>query len=100
MNISIYVLNYKNSERKQKMIERCKNLDYKLDTGIEVTDDYLLTCENINSSDYPEINFKDFSCMLGHLKILKDFYHNSINDYAIIMEDDVYIHKNFINLFF
>lgn len=33
MNISIYVLNYKNSERKQKMIERCKNLDYKLVEG-------------------------------------------------------------------
>ena len=34
MNISIYVLNYKNSERKQKMIERSKNLDYKLVEGI------------------------------------------------------------------
>jgi GR25 family glycosyltransferase involved in LPS biosynthesis len=98
MNISIFVLNYKNSERKQKMIERCKNFHYKLVDGIEVTNDYLLTCENINSLDYPEIDFKNFSCMLGHLKILKDFYYNSINDYAIIMEDDVYLHNNFINL--
>lgn len=65
---------------------------------IEINADYLSRYENINSSDYPEINFKDYSMLSGHLNMIKDFYYNSLNEFGIFCEDDIFIHKNLINL--
>ena len=38
-------------------------------------------------------NIRDNNIMLSHLECIKDFYYNTKESYAIICEDDVYIHN-------
>ena len=79
MDIPIYILNYKNEERKQKMKNRFNSFSITFLEGINTT-------SNRNNN-----------IMLSHLECLKKFYYNTKNKYAIICEDDVYIHNDLKN---
>jgi len=80
MNIPIYVLNHNNRERKEKMEKRLYNFNTKFIEGVNIT------------------NIRDNNIMLSHLECIKDFYYNTKESYAIICEDDVYIHHQLYDM--
>ena len=86
-NYDIYCLSFKNPIRKSQMEERFKQLEINCTFYDGVSMDDLRIKNNNGSSAW--------SCMLGHINIIKTFYENSENDYGIFCEDDVYIHKDF-----
>ena len=89
MDIPIYILNYNNEERKQRMTERLKGANVKFTSGT-----------NINNEDYNICpgEVRNWSIMLSHLNNIKHFYYETDASHAVICEDDVYIHKDFANL--
>ena len=92
MNIPVYVVNYKNDERKIKMIERFNTV------GINP-----IFIKEVHSND-PRLNYtininlkRVWSIMLQHLDCIRDFFENSDKTHCIVCEDDIYISKNITN---
>jgi GR25 family glycosyltransferase involved in LPS biosynthesis len=92
MNIPVYVVNYKNEERKIKMTKRFNTL------GINP-----IFIKEVNSDD-TRINYdidiglkRIWSIMLQHLDCIRDFFENTDKSHCIVCEDDIYISKNTIN---
>lgn len=83
----IYCLSYNNQERKKTMEERFKfiNVDYTFYDGVNFTDPRI----------HPDSYKQCWSCMYGHLDMIKMFYHDPSINYGIFCEDDIYIHKDF-----
>lgn len=90
MNIPVYVVNYKNEERKKRMIERLGKFGITphFVEGVENTDPRLATAPNQCKQIW--------SIMLQHMDSLRDFEQNpEAGNYCIVCEDDVYISNNF-----
>ena len=93
MNIPVYVVNYKNDERKIKMTERFNTVGINPIFIKEVHSD-----DNRLNYDTPDNNIKRvWSIMLQHLDCMRDFFENSDKAHCIICEDDIYISKNISN---
>jgi GR25 family glycosyltransferase involved in LPS biosynthesis len=92
MNIPVYVVNYKNDERKNKMTERFNTVGINPIFIKEVH-------SNDNRLNYNiDINLKRvWSIMLQHLDCMKDFFEKSDKSHCIVCEDDIYISKNISN---
>jgi GR25 family glycosyltransferase involved in LPS biosynthesis len=92
MDIPVYIVNYKNNERKIKMTERFNSI------GIEP-----IFIKEVHSNDdrlnYDiDINIKRvWSIMLQHLDCIRDFFENTDKSHCIVCEDDIYISKNMSN---
>ena len=92
MNIPVYVVNYKNEERKNKMTERFNT--------VEINPIFIKEVHsNDNRLNYNiDISIKRiWSIMLQHLDCMKDFFENTDKTHCIICEDDIYISKNITN---
>lgn len=89
-NYKIFCLSYNNLERRQIMQTKFEKLDinFVFYDGIELND------KRIHSESYK----KCWSCMYGHLDMIKMFYNDSELEYGIFCEDDIYIHKDFKQL--
>jgi len=90
-NCQFYCLSFNNEERKSKMSNRFTkfDIDCKFFYGIQYDDERFV-----------DTNYKREWCMtLGHLDIINDFYYNSNKRFAVICEDDIYLHINFKNIF-
>lgn len=91
MDIPIYVINFNDEVRKQKMIERFNTI------GLN-----LIFTQPVYQSD-PRLNVdiqiekRTCAIMLQHLDAIRDFYDNSKSEYCIVCEDDIMISKNFKN---
>ena len=92
-NISFYCINFLDENRKKRMINRFDFFGiplqfvppvYKSDARLPQKEDHI-NCDN-----------RTWSIMLQHMDSIRDFYNNSNNEYAIICEDDILLHKNFI----
>jgi len=83
----IYVVNFKDDERKSRMSERfSKNGLYThYVPGVITTD------PRIDPYDIPIFQKRSWSVLFQHLDSCRHFYENTSADYAIICEDDVYI---------
>lgn len=90
----IFIINLKKENIKRKYIEvlfRKKKINYKL-----------CIVDPVDESNYhkfvpnKEITRSEFGCLTSHLYVLYNAYKFNIN--FIILEDDVWIHKNFVNL--
>jgi len=92
MNIHVYVVNYKNDERKIRMTERFNTVGINPIFIKEVH-------ANDNRLNYNiDINLKRvWSIMLQHLDCMKDFFENTDKTHCIVCEDDIYISKNISN---
>ena len=92
MNIPVYVVNYKNEERKNKMTERFNTVGINPIFIKEVH-------ANDNRLNYNiDINLKRvWSIMLQHLDCMRDFFENTDKTHCIVCEDDIYISKNISN---
>ena len=89
INYDIYCLSYNNVKRKTQMENRFQELNLKCTfhkgSSVNIDDQIVINRKNIAS----------WSCMLGHLDMIKHFYENSEKEYGIFCEDDIYIHKDF-----
>ena len=88
-HIPIYVVNYKNEERKQKMSTRFNDLGL----GLIFTDP-------VNNDD-PRLKYLPYkrtcAIMLQHLDSVKHFLEKTSYKHCIICEDDIMIHNDFHN---
>ena len=74
--VGFYGLSYNNPEKKNNLVGRFKFL------GLDITISDGFTRQN-----------KALSCMLGHLQLIRKFYESD-DDYAVICEDGIFVHKN------
>jgi GR25 family glycosyltransferase involved in LPS biosynthesis len=87
-NYDIYCLSFNNLKRRREMENRFKQLD--------------ITCsfyDGVNNNDPRIFNnngFGAWSCMIGHIDMIKNFYDNSEKEFGIFCEDDIFIHKDFV----
>jgi len=98
--VFIGCLNYNNQERYDIMIrqfEQCgmseKSHFY---SGCKLSDSRIQSLADI----YPDINNhtkKCWSCMFGHLDMMRDFVQSSTEDYMICCEDDIILDRDFKN---
>lgn len=88
--ISFYVINFKNAERKNKMIERFKqfNINPIFTPEVELSD------HRIDSIQISVESKRIWSIMLQHLDAIRHFYESD-SKYCIVCEDDIHIIKNF-----
>lgn len=87
MDTPIYIVSYKNEERKQRMINRFKNFNIKFTKEVEIDDDRLSIYKD------KDIEKRTWSIMLQHLDSMRDFYDNTNSKICIICEDDIHISK-------
>jgi len=90
-SIPIYCLNFNNLTRKSSMESRFKTVgisNYKLSEGVPLSDPRIYTtCEHTR---------KCYSCMYGHLDMIRDFLENTDSKYGIFCEDDIMIDADFL----
>ena len=91
MSIPIYCLNFNNPTRKASMESRFKTTgitNYKMSAGVPLSDPRIkTTCEHTK---------KCYSCMYGHLDMIRDFLENDSSPYGIFCEDDIMIDADFL----
>ena len=97
-DIPIYIVSYKNKERKERMIKRFSTLEFNSINFVKEIhlDDDRITCFS-HLENYNKIEKRTWSIMLQHLDSIKDFYENTnYNNYnhCIICEDDIFISKD------
>jgi hypothetical protein len=85
-NYKIFCLSYNNLERKKLMQSKFEQLElnFVFYDGVNLNDNRI----------HPESYKKCWSCMYGHLDMIKMFYNDTELDYGIFCEDDIYIHKD------
>lgn len=89
-DIPIYVINFNDENRKERMIWRFSQIGLQVKFVNPVTiDDSRIQIEN------PLFIKRTSSIMLQHLDSIRDFIENSNNNYCIVCEDDILISKNF-----
>jgi hypothetical protein len=92
-DIPIYVVSYKNQDRKQRMINRFNLLGF---TNINFIKEVEKNDDRLNNYKDDEIGIdkRTWSIMLQHLDSIRHFYENSNSNHCIICEDDIYISNN------
>ena len=91
--LPIYVINFDDDNRKEKMIQRFNKMDIKLKFTSPV---YQSDSRIPQHSDQP-IEKRTWAIMLQHLDSIRDFYENTNSIHCIVCEDDIMISKNFKN---
>ena len=87
-NIPVYVINYKNEDRRKRMNDRFNIFGVvpKFVPGVDITDERLSNVKD---------DIRNWSIMLQHLDSIRDFYENTSLDHCIVCEDDIHISKTF-----
>jgi GR25 family glycosyltransferase involved in LPS biosynthesis len=89
-DVLVYIVNYKDTERRARMVERFEKVGMKINfiDPVENTD--------VRIKDLDVGIEKRTSCvMLQHMDSIKNFYNQSDCEYCIVGEDDVLISKHF-----
>jgi GR25 family glycosyltransferase involved in LPS biosynthesis len=88
---AIYCLNFNNDVRKASMIERFHKIDLSavLHPGVPISDPRIAGRHLIPHTE------KCWSCMYGHLDMIREFVDNDSRQYGIFCEDDIMIDANF-----
>lgn len=90
--MNIYVISYKNEERKNRMIKRLTEIDYFRN---------VIFPEEVHNNDSRlsnlkkgrnDIDLRTWSIMLQHLDAVKMFLDTE-DSYCVICEDDIHIHR-------
>lgn len=90
----IYIVNFKNPERKQRMLNRFRHfgIEPKFVNEVECTDPRLVDFSIDKGTK------RIWAIMVQHLDCIRDFYENSEDTHCIVCEDDIHISKNFDKL--
>jgi GR25 family glycosyltransferase involved in LPS biosynthesis len=98
--IKFYCINYKDENRREKMLLRWQilELDLTFVDPVETTDKRF----DIVKEQYPNKGFRDWAIMLQHLDSLRDFVESEYipgekGEYVIICEDDIMVSKHLPN---
>jgi len=91
--LPIYVINFNDDIRKEKMIQRFNTMDIKLNFTPPV---YQIDPRIPLYAD-AKVEKRTWAIMLQHLDSIKDFYDNTNSSHCIVCEDDIMISKNFKN---
>src|SRR5665647_670462 len=96
MNISFYCVNFKDTERRNKMLERFNNQNLTLNFVPPVyVDDERLNTDFIHKN-VCKAGKRIWSIMLQHLDSLQHFLDNTDHEFVIVCEDDIKISKTFV----
>jgi hypothetical protein len=89
-NCAIYCLNFNNEVRKVAMTERFRiaGVSAVLHPGVPVSD------PRIDGRGLIPHTQKCWSCMYGHLDMIRDFVNNDPREYGVFCEDDILIDIN------
>lgn len=87
MDIYVYIVNYKNEERKNRMIERFKQFG--------ITPIFIQSVEPSDSrlKVAPENCKRIWAIMLQHLDCIRHYYENFTSGYCVVCEDDIHLSK-------
>ena len=86
---ALYCLNFKNEVRAESMKTRFAGLDAILHPGVPTTDPRIAGRGLIPHTE------KCWSCMYGHLDMIREFLEKDSRNYAIFCEDDIMIDSSF-----
>jgi hypothetical protein len=86
----VYCLSLNNEKRKQNMLRRFNSIDINciFCGGVTFEDD------RIKGRNIDDSTKRLWSCMYGHLDMMKNFYFNCDKELGIFCEDDIYVHKD------
>ena len=89
MSCAIYVVNYKDDERRRKMSERVKIV------GLDAHFVAPVSVEDPRICDKPINDFekRNWSIFFQHVDCMREFLENTTYDYCIVCEDDVLLSK-------
>lgn len=85
MSCAIYIVNYKDDERKQKMVNRVKavGLDAHFVAPVSTTD------PRIGTQPITDFEKRNWSIFFQHVDCMRSFLEDTTYDYCIVCEDDV-----------
>ena len=89
MVVPIYVINFNDNARKERMIARFKQIGLGLNFVPAVTEEDPRLVDN--NVPYKRTS----SIMLQHLDSIRRFYEETSYDHCIVCEDDIYVSKHF-----
>ena len=92
-SVAVYIVNFQDEDRKNRMIERFA----KLDMIPNFVDPVYTSDERICNKSITDFEKKTWSVFFQHVDSIRDFVNYSEADYCIICEDDVYISKELKN---
>ena len=91
--LPIYVINFNDDIRKERMIQRFNTMNIEL----KFTPPVYQIDPRIPLYADPKVEKRTWAIMLQHLDSIKDFYNNTNSSHCIVCEDDIMISKNFKN---
>jgi hypothetical protein len=86
---AIYVVNYKDDVRREKMTERVKSI--RMDAHF--VDPVSIQDPRIANRPITDFEKRNWSIFFQHVDCMKQFYENTTYDYCIICEDDVLLSR-------
>ena len=106
MDIPIYVINFNDENRKNKMIQRFNSIGFELKFMDPVYESDLRITDGIKGGikdgipvkggiPVNKIEKRTWSIMLQHLDSIRHFYETTTLPHCIVCEDDILISKNF-----
>ena len=93
MSVGFYIVNYKDDERRSKMINRVKSI------GMDAIFVNPVSVEDPRICNQPidEFEKRNWSIFFQHVDSMTHFVENTTFDYCIIAEDDVHLSKDLKN---
>ncbi len=90
MSYNVYCLSYNNEKRKSEMTQRFNTLNIKhtFYQGVSFND---FRMNHTNNNNLKRV----WSCMYGHLDMIKMFLEDNSVEFGIFCEDDIHIHTQF-----
>jgi len=90
MSCAIFVVNYKDDERRTRMTQRVKSI------GLEANFVEPVSTSDPRIRDQPISNFekRNWSIFFQHVDCMRAFVENTTYDYCIVCEDDVMFSRN------
>lgn len=89
MSCAIYVINYKDDERRQRMSHRIKSV------GLDANFIAPVSADDPRIRDQPISDFekRSWSVFFQHVDCMRNFLENTTYDYCIVCEDDVVLSR-------
>ena len=89
MSCAIFIVNYKDDERRNRMIQRIKTV------GLEAhfADPVSTQDPRIREQPISDFEKRNWSIFFQHVDCMRDFYEKTTYDYCIVCEDDVVLSR-------
>lgn len=93
MSFGIYIVNYKDDERRNKMIRRVKSI------GVDAhfVDPVSIQDPRIREQPITDFEKRNWSIFFQHVDCMRDFFEKTTFDYCIVCEDDVLLSRELKN---